>query len=280
MLKFILLILIFMTLIFAAVATIIPGSQTSTNPVTEIGKEFTKPLSKVDEITPDISNALNSVKLPGLPVKSSKEAKGEMHALTDQTGVVFSNKDLPKANFAGSLLSLTAFDGALLDGAILEGANGDDVNFKSARMAKANLSATAMPGADFSGAELREATARAADFAGANFAGADISFAAFSGAQLGGADFRKAYGAGSIFVGADLSNAKFTGADLTGVRLAHANLQDAVFEAADMKLADLSGANLHGADLSGALNLTAEQLSKACADGGTKLPEGLAAPRC
>ena len=282
MFKYIVLIVFFMGMVFATIATVMPGSRSSTNPVADIGKEISKPLAKVDEIAPELSHALDSVnvKLPGLAKPEKSAAKMDERALTDHTGAVFSNKDMPKANFAGSVLSDAAFDGALLDGAVLEGADGEKVNFAGARMAKANLTATMLPGADFTSAELREATARGAAFNDAKFTDADISFASFSGAKMVGADFRKIYGAGAFFVGADLARAKFTGADLTGVHLSQANLQGAIFEAADMTLVDLAGANIHGADLSGAINLTAEQVAAACADATTKLPEGMAATRC
>jgi uncharacterized protein YjbI with pentapeptide repeats len=47
-----------------------------------------------------------------------------------------------------------------------------------------------------------------------------------------------------------------------------------------LKAADFTGARLGSADLSGAVNVTTEQLAKACAAPETKLPEGVTAPRC
>ena len=63
-------------------------------------------------------------------------------------------------------------------------------------------------------------------------------------------------------------------------RFENADLSNASFANADMLAARLDGAILNGADLSAALNLTTEQLSNACADPQTKLPEGIVAPRC
>ena len=59
---------------------------------------------------------------------------------------------------------------------------------------------------------------------------------------------------------ADLQGAKLRGANLQGARLFIANLQ---------------GAILVGADLQGVLNLTQEQLEKACGDKRTLLPDYL-----
>jgi len=280
MYKLIILIILFMVMIFSVAATVIPGSKQKTNPVADIGKEITRPLTKVDTITPELSHALDNVKLPSIATSKPKEEVLDARALGDHTGEIYSNKDLPKANFAGSLINATLFDGALLDGAVLEGAQGKTVNFVKARMAKANLNAVILPGADFNGAELREATARAGNFSKSLFAGADISFASFSGSNLSNADLRNTYGAGAIFVGANLDDADFTGADLMGARFNQAILRDVIFAAADMSLADFTGASIQGADLSGALNLTSEQLAGACADKSTKLPEGVTATIC
>jgi len=68
----------------------------------------------------------------------------------------------------------------------------------------------------------------------------------------------------SILVEADLRRARLSAADLSWV---------------DLRLAYLSQARFHGADLRGA-NLSQEQLSLACGDAETKLPEGLTIPFC
>lgn len=276
------LVIIFMLLVFSVVTVIIPGSHSykQKNPVVEIGKEIAKPLAKVDQIAPELGNALDQVdiKLPAIP-GARKEKPGEDKTLTDHSGAIFSNMDLPKANFAGSTLTAAQFNGALLDGAVLEGANGADVNFAGAHMAGANLTASVLHG-DFSGAELRKVVARGGDFNGSTFAGGDLSFASFSGASLRKTVMTDVYGAGAIFVGANLSGANFAKADLTGARFERADLSGAKFDDADMKLVNLTGAILHGADLSKARNLTLEQLSAACADAETKLPGGIAGARC
>ena len=278
--KIVALLIVLMALVFSLVTMIIPGSRNfgGSNPAVELGKEIAKPLAQVDEIGPELSRALerSGVKLPGV----SGEREGPDHALADHTGAVFANLDLPRARFAGGVLTSAQFNDALLDDADLEGASGVNVDFSGARMAKSSLIAAVFRDSDFSGAELRESTARAGDFSGSRFIGGDISFASFSGARLAGADFTNVYGAGAVFMDADLADAVFANAELKGVRLDRAVLRDAVFPGADLTAASFDGARLEGADLSGALHLTTEQLAKACADASTKLPDGVAAPRC
>lgn len=283
--KIVALLIVMMVVLFSLVTTITPGSDgyRKPNPVAEIGKEIVKPLSQVDEIGPEISQALerSGVKLPSLGLKKKIKAPADTgHMLADHTGAVFSNLDLPRTNFSGSMVGDAQFDGALLDDVIMEGASGEKVNFNKARMAKANLNAVMFPNSDFVGAELREAVARASNLSGSDFTGGDISFVSFSGSNLRNADYSGVYGAGAIFVDSDLTGAVFEKADLTGVRFDRAILKGAVFNGADMQAAKFIGTRLQGANLSGALNLTTEQLAQACASESTKLPAGVAAPRC
>ncbi len=66
----------------------------------------------------------------------------------------------------------------------------------------------------------------------------------------------------------DLSHAKLERANLSGADFSNAVLRDA-----DFKNAILEGTILRGADLTGAKNLTKEQLRKAILDPKTKLPD-------
>jgi uncharacterized protein YjbI with pentapeptide repeats len=52
------------------------------------------------------------------------------------------------------------------------------------------------------------------------------------------------------------------------------------FDKTDFKNAILRGIRLLGTDLSGALNLTREQLSQTCAEKGTRLPAGILLRPC
>jgi uncharacterized protein YjbI with pentapeptide repeats len=66
----------------------------------------------------------------------------------------------------------------------------------------------------------------------------------------------------------DLSHAKLERANLSGADFSNAVLRDA-----DFKNAILDGTILRGADLTGAKNLTKDQLGKAILDPSTKLPD-------
>jgi uncharacterized protein YjbI with pentapeptide repeats len=67
----------------------------------------------------------------------------------------------------------------------------------------------------------------------------------------------------------DLSHAKLVRADLSRADFSNSILRDA-----DFKDAILEGTILRGADLTGAKNLTKDQLRKAILDPKTKLPDG------
>jgi uncharacterized protein YjbI with pentapeptide repeats len=67
----------------------------------------------------------------------------------------------------------------------------------------------------------------------------------------------------------DLSHAKLERANLSG-----ADFSNAVLREADFKDAILDGTILRGADLTGAKNLTKDQLRKAVLDPKTRLPDG------
>ena len=94
-------------------------------------------------------------------------------------------------------------------------------------------------------------------------------------AIMDGSDFRNA----NLSV-ANLFGARFTGADFTRTNLQDATLVGAHFGGATLIGADLTGANLSGAELDLALGLTQDQLSTACGDSSTRLPEGLSIPQC
>ena len=126
--------------------------------------------------------------------------------------------------------------------------------------------------------------------------------------DLRGTELRRANLAGAKFAGAILSEARLEGANLTGVRLEdailreahldHANLTEAVLERsfllnASLKEAHLGAANLReayvggtsfddadllGADLTGAVNLTWDQIKTAKKDNRTRLPDYLRFP--
>ncbi len=72
--------------------------------------------------------------------------------------------------------------------------------------------------------------------------------------------------------GAFVRRTDLSGASLRGANLSNADASGALFRNADFKDALLVGTILRGADLSGAQNLTEQQLSDAVIDEDTKLP--------
>lgn len=140
-------------------------------------------------------------------------------------------------------------------GAFLEG-----VDLRQAMLERANMSRAVLFGADLSGADLRQA---------------NLSKAILNIANLSKADLVKV----------DLSHACLLCTNLSGAVLADANLSNAFLRFANMRGANMRGANLDGADLDyadfrGVENLTQSQLTKACGNKKTKLPEGLTINFC
>ena len=79
---------------------------------------------------------------------------------------------------------------------------------------------------------------------------------------------------------ATLSNGDFTGAIFVGASLDGARLSGGNFARADFMEASLRRTVIRGADLSGARNLTQDQIQQACGDGSTRLPGRLTPQTC
>jgi uncharacterized protein YjbI with pentapeptide repeats len=118
-----------------------------------------------------------------------------------------------------------------------------------------NLSYKELEGRDLSGSRLRQA---------------DLSLATFDGSKLAGANLSVSNAFG----------ARFAKTDFSGANLSDATLVGSWFGGAMMTGADLRGANLSGSYLFTAKGLTQDQLSMACGDEATKLPQGLTIPLC
>lgn len=118
-----------------------------------------------------------------------------------------------------------------------------------------DLAYQAIAGRDFSGARLRQSNLSVATADGARFSRANLSLANLFAARFSRADFSEANLNGATLVGGYFGGARFAGATFVG-------------------------ANLSGADLSSARGLTQTQLTSACGDGATVLPDGLTIPRC
>ena len=90
-------------------------------------------------------------------------------------------------------------------------------------------------------------------------------------------DFSRADLSGASLSGADLSGADFSGASLSETDLRRADLSGANLSETDLRRVNLSRANLSRADLSGAKDLTREQVESAVTDENTRLPDYLKA---
>ena len=101
-----------------------------------------------------------------------------------------------------------------------------------------------------------------------NLRGMDLSYSKLMKANLQNADLSEADLSFSYLMRADLTEANLSGADLTSSVISEGILKQANFEDAE-----LDEAYLHGADLSGALNLTPDQVESAYIDRDTKVPE-------
>ena len=101
-----------------------------------------------------------------------------------------------------------------------------------------------------------------------NLRGLDLSYAKLMKADLRNADLSKADLSYSYLMQADLTEANLSGADLTS-----SVISEGILKGANLEDAELDEAFLNGTDLSGALNLTPDQLESAYIDRDTKVPE-------
>jgi Pentapeptide repeats (8 copies) len=137
-----------------------------------------------------------------------------------------------------------------------------------------DLRNTHLPKARLDNAQLQHAILIGANLQDAYLSGAHLQHATLIEARLQRADL----------TWAELSLANLIEANLQDACLNRAELQDAILlqthlERADLREANLKGARLwkaqlQGANLTGAKNLTQDQIDRACVDGDTKLPEG------
>ena len=117
------------------------------------------------------------------------------------------------------------FTGKNLQKADLRGADLSEADLRGANLQKANLRGANLRGADLIGADLRFADLRGADLRGANLRGADLEKANLRGANLEKANLEKANLRGANLCFADLRHV-----DLRHVDLSHVDLLGAKFD--------------------------------------------------
>ncbi len=170
---------------------------------------------------------------------------------------------------------IDAVDGAKLSDTNLRGAEAQKAFLVKADLTKANLQKADLSDADLRkaflvSAELQKAILVKADLRHANLTQAYLQDALLVEADLRHADLTGAHLNQAILVYAKLQHAKLIRADLQHAELTGAHLDEADFEGAE-----LSDANLEQAVLSGADNLTVEQLAQVRTLFGAKLDKEL-----
>ncbi len=194
--------------------------------------------------------ALEYLNSQGISLRGINLSTERNQGQTSLSRVDLSGANLGEANLSEASLGGVNLSKALLLVANLSGANLQDSDLKGANLIKANLSGASFPRADLAGVSLDATNLTKAVFHEANLSGATLIEA-----NLSEANFRKANMSNSILVNADLSGADFSSADLRG----------ATFSSEYWGKFD---------------DISREQLSHACGDQKTLLPEGLTIEPC
>ena len=175
--------------------------------------------------------------------------------------------NLKDSTLAGSDFQRANFSLALLEAVDLSNANLDSAHFDNACLRQARLMRSDLEDTDFSGAYLGRA---------------DLSYAYLGRSQMQYANLQGARMTGVDFAGADLRGAVFN----CYVSHRHDPQRQPTVQCADLTGANFAGANIRGVqflgtNLSGARNLTREQLHWACGV-NVQLPAALrdALPDC
>ncbi|MEM9120530.1 MAG: pentapeptide repeat-containing protein [Cyanobacteria bacterium P01_F01_bin.56] len=200
------------------------------------------------------------------------------------------NSGLVRVNFNRANLTLADLSGANLEHASLIQAVMDQAMLIEARLSKADLTEARLIDVNLTGARLAEITA-----AGASLSGANLQGVTAIAAQLNSADLSQADMAGADLTGATLQDANLRDANLTAVSLRDADLRGTWLQGAVIDQTDFAGAifasppgpstaasefvesvpeltpgNQYTAvDFSRGLNLSPEQLTFICVQGGS-----------
>ena len=167
-----------------------------------------------------------------------------------------------------------------LRGAELDGADLTDTELNETILLNARLPDAILQRANLTDAILIRAVLERADLSEAVLVDAVLERTNLIDAKLINANLRNAHLAQVIAIRTNLKGADLTEANLYGAIFEDANLTHAIFSKAHFLRAYLVGANLSGADLSTAIDLSQNQLDRACGNSDTKLPPGLSVPNC
>ena len=177
----------------------------------------------------------------------------------------FRDADLMQAYLVGARLEGADLTRASLVGTHLRKASLEYVTARYARCAGANLYDTVLFRTNLSHANLDFANLSKASGSHTIFRNGTLKRALLQKAELPSADFRQA----------DVSGADLSEADLTHSNLDGANFTDSSFPGTKLSGVSLRGTNLSGANLTKAEGLEADQISKACGNEKTQLPQYL-----
>ncbi len=243
----------------------------------------------------DISNVVNET--VGIRLKKGMErTKGEIKAYasgptaTGSEGVIGAGADMSGQDLTAKLLANSIFTRANLENTImtktfLQGSQLDSATLVNAKISRAIMTNMTARGADFSSTLIEDTDMTGIQAQGALFKETEISNSILSAGQYSGTDFSGSafvatYLDQSIFFGANFNDVTFYDVNMSRANLEQVRGQGAVFDKVEFYKTKLAGANFSGADLSTATALTQEQLSLACGNAETKLPEGMTIPTC
>lgn len=178
--------------------------------------------------------------------------------------LMLDNSNLEGANLSGADLSMTD----------LSRANIQKTNFNKTMLVRASLAGAKADGANFERTEGYRSNLSGISAVGASFVSSEMQRANFSDADLHDVDFTKAELGRAIFYKAKLENTRFAMTNLSRATFHNAEMGGSI----DFTNAFLFLTRIEGVDLSGATGLTQDQISLACGDNATKLPQGLQKP--
>ncbi|NEQ45119.1 MAG: hypothetical protein F6K00_16780 [Leptolyngbya sp. SIOISBB] len=199
------------------------------------------------------------------------------------------NSGLVRVNFNRTNLTLANLSGANLEHASLIQAVLDQAILTDARLSKADLTEARLADANLAGARLAEITAAGAQLSGANLQGVTAIAAQLNSADLGQADITGADLTNAALQDANLRNTNLTAVSFRDADLRGTWLQEAIIDETDFagaiftapagsptaaagfveSVPELTPGNHYAAvDFSRGLNLSPEQLTFICAQGG------------
>jgi uncharacterized protein YjbI with pentapeptide repeats len=191
----------------------------------------------------------------------------------------FDREGLRGANASGAIFHVMLFDGldirkanfrnAMLEGAIFRNVRaGSKTRFDNAVMRKSTFDCAPPTDAEIATKDVKNLPSSASV---RRFKNSHFDFAKLQDSTFGPCLMSR-----TIFEGAFLQRSTFTGTILTESEFTRATLDNARFlGGTDVDGATFEGARLIGTDFSGAKNLTSDQLTDACGDSSTRLPEYL-----